>query len=141
MELCLRKVSSLHFTDAGLLSIPVMSASVESAIISLLALLSHSSVNSCSAVCFTSRTPITYNTQKMPDQQLSTRSTQEGNALTRIVRQPSWIPSSTLPYIPSRCHLTSSQPTPMTILCRCVTIQVESPAKSRKSRGSRRVYE
>lgn len=51
---------SLHLTDAGLLSIPVMSAKVESAIISLLELDSHSKVNSCSAVCLTSTAPITW---------------------------------------------------------------------------------
>lgn len=50
---------SLHFAEAGLLSMLVMSANVESAIISLLELDSHSNVSSCSCVCFTSTTPIT----------------------------------------------------------------------------------
>jgi hypothetical protein len=40
--------SCLHLTEAGLLSMPVMSARVESAIISLLALESHSNVSSWS---------------------------------------------------------------------------------------------
>lgn len=55
----LRRRENAHFTEAGLLSIPVIRANVESAIISLLALESHSSVSSCSPVCFTSSTPIT----------------------------------------------------------------------------------
>lgn len=48
-----------HLTEAGLLSIPVTSAKVESAIISLLALESHSSISSRSEICFTSTTPMT----------------------------------------------------------------------------------
>lgn len=51
----------LRLTDAGLLSISETTARQESAIISLLALDSHSIVSSCSWVCFTSTTPITFN--------------------------------------------------------------------------------
>lgn len=40
---------------------PVTRANVESAIMSFEALESHSSVSSCSDVCFTSTAPITYN--------------------------------------------------------------------------------
>src|SRR6266403_464003 len=50
---------TIHFADAGLLSISVMIASVESAIMSFAALESHSSVSSFSAVCFTSTALIT----------------------------------------------------------------------------------
>lgn len=49
----------LRFTEAGLLSIPVISASVESAIMSLLALESHSNTSSRSPVCLTSTAPMT----------------------------------------------------------------------------------
>ena len=50
---------NIRFTEAGLLSIPVTSAKVESAIMSLLELDSHSIVSSCSCVCLRSTTPIT----------------------------------------------------------------------------------
>lgn len=50
----------VRLTDAGLLSMSVMSATVESAIMSFAALESHSSRSSCSATCFTSTAPITY---------------------------------------------------------------------------------
>ena len=54
-----RRAINLHLTDAGLLSIPANNASVASAIMSLAALDVHSSVTSCSDVCFTSTTFIT----------------------------------------------------------------------------------
>jgi len=126
-----------RFTEAGLLSMPVIRAKMESAIMSLLAVESHSSVSSCSAVCLASTAPITC---QSINKQLSNYV--EPTLLTRIVFTPSLSkPSSTLPYIPSRCHLTRSQPTPRTIFCRWVTVHVDNPAKSFKSRGSRRVYE
>lgn len=61
---------------------------------------------------------------------------------TRIVDTPSLsTPSSTFPNMPSKCHRTRSQPTPSAIFCLCVTTHVVRPAKSRRSRGSRSVYE
>jgi len=66
-----------HFAEAGLLSIPVMSARVESATISLLALDSHSIVISCSPVCFTSTIPITC--RESPSQSLWTRGGETAN--------------------------------------------------------------
>lgn len=53
-------IYSSRLTEAGLLSIPSIKARQESAIMSLVALESHSSMSSCSWVCFTSTAPITF---------------------------------------------------------------------------------
>ena len=54
---------------------PVIRASVESAIMSLLALESHSSVSSCSDVCFTSTAPMTCNPLRWHAKRLTNRTT------------------------------------------------------------------
>jgi hypothetical protein len=56
-------------------------------------------------------------------------------------RPSSSVPSSTSPYIPSRCHLTTDQSTPIGMLIFCWIVLVDRPVKSRRSLGSSKVYE
>jgi hypothetical protein len=58
-----------------------------------------------------------------------------------VARPSSSSPSSTSPYIPSRCHLTTDQSTLIGIVCFCTIVLVDSPVKSRRSFGSSKVYE
>ena len=96
---------NIHLTDAGALLVPRTSASVASAITSLLALESHSGANTNYCVCFTSTTPIASHPKERKEEETLFGCIQQAISKSHPQsRDLILIRLLHLPYISSECH-------------------------------------